>query len=76
LVNPDDGGTTSANSFTSIGGGTSTGFPATYVGLPVVGFAVQSFANGAIHVGTDVVLSNYGGNFVHKGTRRIEFPLL
>ena len=75
LVNPDDGGATTANSFTSIGGGTSTGFGATYVGLPVVGFAVQSFANGTIHVGTDVVLSNFGGNFVHKGTRRIEFPL-
>ena len=44
---------------------------ATYQGLPVVGFAVQSFANGAIHVGSEVVLSNYGGNFVHKGTRTI-----
>ena len=48
------------------------GVPATYVGLPVVGFAVQSFANGAIHVGPDLVLSNYGGNFIHKGTRLIE----
>ena len=38
-------------------------------GLPVVGFAVQSFANGAITVGDTAVLSNYGGNFVHKGTR-------
>ena len=43
--------------------------PATYFGLPVVGFAVQSFANGAITVGDQAVLSNYGGNFVHKGTR-------
>src|SRR5690242_17224139 len=45
------------------------GIPATYFGLPVVGFAVQSFANGAINVGGVNTLSNYGGNFVHKGTR-------
>ena len=44
---------------------------ATYVGLPVVGFAVQSFANGAITVGDQTVLSNYGGNFAQKGTRLI-----
>ena len=47
----------------------STSGPATYFGLPVVGFAVQSFANGAINVGGVNTLSNYGGNFVHKGTR-------
>ena len=47
----------------------STAGPATYFGLPVVGFAVQSFANGAINVGGVETLSNYGGNFVHKGTR-------
>jgi len=47
--------------------------PATYVGLPVVGFAVQSFANGNLPaVGTVSTLSNYGGNFVQKGTRRVE----
>jgi hypothetical protein len=45
------------------------GVAATYFGLPVVGFAVQSFANGAINVGGVETLSNYGGNFVHKGTR-------
>jgi hypothetical protein len=39
--------------------------------LPVVGFAVQSFANGAITGGDKSVLSNNGGNFVHKGTRLI-----
>jgi hypothetical protein len=44
---------------------------ATYVGLPVVGFAVQSFANGAISVGGVNTLSNYGGNFAQKGTRLI-----
>jgi hypothetical protein len=54
--------------------GVSTVTGATYQGLPVVGFAVQSFANGAIHVGAEVVLSNYGGNFIHKGTRTIVTP--
>lgn len=49
---------------------------ATYFGLPVVGFAVQSFANGAIQVNGAGVLSNYGGNFVHKGTRFIASPIL
>jgi hypothetical protein len=44
---------------------------ATYFGLPVVGFAVQSFVNGAIPVGTGTVLSNYGGNFNHKYLRDI-----
>lgn len=63
------------NTLTFLGGGTSTG-PATYVGLPVVGFAVQSFTNGAITVNGASVLSNYGGNFVHKGTRTINFSAL
>ncbi|MEO8537561.1 MAG: hypothetical protein ABI533_08530, partial [Betaproteobacteria bacterium] len=49
----------------------STVGPATYIGLPVVGFAVQSFLNGAITVGGVSTLSNYGGNFVQKGTRLI-----
>ena len=48
---------------------------ATYVGLPVVGFAVQSFTNGVTHVNAVNVLSNYGGNFVQKGTRRIDAAL-
>ena len=49
--------------------------PATYFGLPVVGFAVQSFSNGAIVVNGAPVLSNYGGNFVHKGTRFVDFSI-
>jgi len=54
--------------------GAAFGAPATatYVGLPVVGFAVQSFVNGAISVNGVNTLSNYGGNFVQKGTRLIE----
>ena len=55
------------NSFT----GTS-GVPATYVGLPVVGFAVQSFTNGVLIVNGQATLSDYGGNFIHKGTRLID----
>jgi len=48
--------------------GSTTGLTTTYFGLPVVGFAVQSFTNGALVVGGTNVLSNYGGNFVHKTT--------
>ena len=60
-----------ATDITFLGSAPLTGQTATYVGLPVVGFAVQSFANGAISVGDISVLSNYGGNFAHKGTRLI-----
>ena len=46
--------------------------PATYVGLPVIGFAAQSFFNGTLNVENKLVQSTYGGNFVQKGTRLIE----
>lgn len=46
----------------------STGLTKTYLGLPVVGFAVQSFTNGTLVVGGANVLANYGGNFVQKAT--------
>jgi hypothetical protein len=51
---------------------TSANITKTYLGLPVVGFAVQSFANGTLVIGGVNVLSNYGGNFVHKTTTVIE----
>jgi hypothetical protein len=51
---------------TNIGSSTSSGNTVTYVGLPVVGFAVQTFSNGTLPVGGVSVLSNYGGNFIHK----------
>jgi hypothetical protein len=59
------------NGATSISGSglaTSTGNTVTYVDLPAIGFAVVSFTNGTLVVGTPPVnvLSNYGGNFVHK----------
>jgi hypothetical protein len=51
--------------------GFSTGLTKTYLGLPVVGFAVQSFTNGTLVVGGTSVLANYGGNFVHKYATQI-----
>ncbi|MBA3507049.1 MAG: hypothetical protein H0T80_14885 [Betaproteobacteria bacterium] len=46
--------------------GTSAG---TFQGLPVIGFAAQSFLNGTLTTGTGTaVQSNYGGNFAHKYT--------
>jgi len=46
--------------------------PATYVGLPVIGFAVQSFTNGTIIVNGINAVSTYGGNFVQKGTQLVQ----
>jgi hypothetical protein len=42
----------------------------TFVGLPIIGFAVETFANG--NVGTPPVMSIYAGSFVHKYTRQIQ----
>jgi len=57
----------------NIGTGTTTTLGVTtFNGLPVVGFAAQSFNNGALTSGGTSVLSNYGGNFVHKTTRSIQ----
>jgi hypothetical protein len=64
-------GTTVVNIISSGVPVTSTCQNATYFGLPVVGFAVQSFTNGAVASGTGSVLSNYGGNFNHKYLRSI-----
>ena len=49
-------------------GSVTTGLTLTYFGLPVVGFEAESYANGNING----VLSNYGGNFVHKTTTLID----
>jgi hypothetical protein len=51
--------------------GFSTGLSKTYLGLPVVGFAVQTFTNGTLVVGGVLIGENYGGNFVHKYTTTI-----
>ena len=55
-----------------LGGAPVTAGDQTYFGLPVIGFAVESFTNGAILVNGVNTLSNYGGNFIHKYTRRID----
>jgi len=59
-----------STTFTSVGSTTAAG-AATYSGLPVIGFAAESFANNTLTVGASTVLSNYGGTFVHKTTRSI-----
>ena len=52
-----------------LNGATSFVPAATYFGLPVIGFAAWTFSNG--NVGG--VLSNYGGAYIHKYTRHVEF---
>jgi hypothetical protein len=48
----------------------STVGPATYVGLPVVGFAIETFQNNVVTVsGTP---ATYASSFVQKGTRLID----
>jgi hypothetical protein len=54
-----------------VNGGQTIGETKTYLGLPVVGFAVQSFTNGVLLVNGTQVLANYGGKFVQKGTTTI-----
>jgi hypothetical protein len=44
----------------------------TYFGLPIIGFAVQSYSTTGLPGISPNVLSNYGGQFNHKVTRRIE----
>jgi hypothetical protein len=41
---------------------------ATFNGLPVIGFAVQTFVNGTLTSGGINVQSTYAGTFVHKTT--------
>jgi hypothetical protein len=38
----------------------------TYLGLPVVGFAVRTFNNGSLSCGTATCQGNYGGLFTHN----------
>jgi hypothetical protein len=52
-------------------GSVLSGQTVTYFGLPVVGFAVQSYHNGSLTLANGLVLSNYGGNFSHKYLRDI-----
>ena len=43
-----------------------------YVGLPVIGFQAATISNNTLIVDGEAVLSNYGGTFKHRGSRRIE----
>jgi hypothetical protein len=51
---------------------TTTGNTVTYVGLPLIGFAAISYTNGTLVVGSQNVLSNYGGTFVHKTSTLVQ----
>src|SRR5262249_11428470 len=69
------GGATNTVAITTTTGAVQTGtLPRpTYAGLPVVGFAAQTFNNGTLPIGpTTNVQSAYGGNFIHKYTRSIQ----
>jgi len=43
----------------------------TFTGLPVIGFAAQTFNNQTLPGATGPIQSSYGGNFVHKYRRSI-----
>ena len=63
--------TVDVNNVNLTGGGVTTGRNMTYFGLPVVGFAVQSYSTTGLPGVSPNVLSNYGGNFNHKYLRDI-----
>ena len=62
-------GTTVINTLT---GQATTGATVTYHGLPIVGFAAQSYSTTGLPGISANVLSSYGGVFSHKFVRRIE----
>jgi hypothetical protein len=53
-------------------GSTETRPQATYYGLPVIGFAAESYTNGTLTVNGQAVLSNYGGLIGHRYTRNVQ----
>lgn len=60
----------------TVGSSTRLSLPANsgaqYAGLPTIGFAVNTFTNGATAAG---VLANYGGTFNHRGSRSVVFSV-
>ena len=52
--------------------GTSAPASVTYFGLPVVGYAAQTFNNDALTIGGVTYLSTFAAEFVHHKTTRIE----
>jgi hypothetical protein len=55
-----------------LGAGTTSVAQVTYYGLPVVGFAAETFKNDAIVVNGKSFLSVFGADFVHHKTTRIQ----
>lgn len=45
---------------------------ATYYGLPVIGFAAESYSNGTLVVNGQQVLASYGGLIGHRYTVDIQ----
>jgi hypothetical protein len=61
----------SAITTTQISGSTTTA-PGTFLGLPVIGFAAQSFTNGTLKDPTgSLIQANYAAAFEHRGVRRV-----
>ncbi|MET0167018.1 MAG: hypothetical protein ABW318_18695 [Vicinamibacterales bacterium] len=52
------------------------GQSAIYFGLPVIGFAAETFQNDAIVVGGKTYLSTFGVSFPHHATKRITPPIV
>ena len=57
---------------TSTGDVISATATVTYFGLPVVGFAVESYSTTGLPGVNPNVISNYGGSFVHRYQRRMK----
>jgi hypothetical protein len=68
---PATGPTTFLTAATAGGSSVSTGNTVTYFGLPVIGFAAQTYSTTGLPGVSPNVLSNYGGNFNHKYMRNI-----
>ncbi|CAG0961417.1 hypothetical protein BURK2_00757 [Burkholderiales bacterium] len=53
----------------------STASSATYYGLPAIGFSVNRYTYKEMPTASGTVLANFGGNFMHKGSRTITLSL-
>jgi hypothetical protein len=61
----------SATTVTPIGNAPGAAGTYTYYGLPLIGFAAIGYQYGALPVAGGTALSNYGGAFSHKVTKKI-----
>ena len=61
-----------SSSTDTLTGVTTSNVNVTYHGLPVIGFSAQFYSTTGLPGVNPNVLSNYGGSFVHKVTRRID----